>query len=496
MAVADHGSGALTVTDTLGRSMLSTSGFGASGDTVAISGLTGSYTMTWGTANSNYAIGQQLLLPPNPSCTSLPNDVQSLSVITKITLPNGAFYAFFYDSTYGLISKVTYPNGGYVSYSYGLSVLSEFATFEGVEGLSTCYYEYDTAVVKHRYVSFDGVHIALQQDFDYSTNWGTLLGYWATKTTTVTTTDNVSGQSYTTKYTYSPVTLDWQPNDQTQFPGQAPLEQTIEYKDATGAKLRTVTKSWFDMYELKNQQTTLENNLTSQTAYTYGPGAQVTEQLDYDYGGCAAGPLLRQIKTTYQSFPNTPIFPSKASIFDRPSQVIVYDRAANRLSESDFAYDEVAVSQVSLALPAGTHDGTNYSSTGTATRGNATTKTFKCFVGSTGCTDSIMKYTYDETGQLLTVKDACGNGVCSDMTGTNHTTVYSYTDSYPPGNTNAYLTQKTDALGHSASFAHGYNDGQVTSATDLNGRTTRYIYNTPPTGCSFADALNRLSEIK
>jgi hypothetical protein len=55
--------------------------------------------------------------------------------------------------------------------------------------------------------------------------------------------------------------------------------------------------------------------------------------------------------------------------------------------------------------------------------------------------------------------DPCGNGNCSDMPGitVNHTTTYSYADSYtsgtPSGNTNAYLTKITDPLGHHRDFS-------------------------------------------
>ncbi len=95
--------------------------------------------------------------------------------------------------------------------------------------------------------------------------------------------------------------------------------------------------------------------------------------------------------------------------------------------------------------------------------------------------------------------DPCGTGTCSDMTGTTHTTTYSYADSYssgtPPGQTNAYLTKVTDPLNHFTTFKYGYNDGQLTSSTDPNIQPTSYIYNTPPSGCSYLDKLDRLSEI-
>src|SRR5438034_8948576 len=84
-------------------------------------------------------------------------------------------------------------------------------------------------------------------------------------------------------------------------------------------------------------------------------------------------------------------------------------------------------------LVSGTHDETNYAPTSARPRGNATTVTKQCFQGSQGCTNSVTTYTYDETGQALTSKDPCGNATCRDMTGTTHSTTYSYADSYSSG---------------------------------------------------------------
>src|SRR5207249_2801495 len=144
-------------------------------------------------------------------------------------------------------------------YSWGLNPLSEFASFEDLTGIpNSCLYHYDGVALTHRYVSFDGTHLALQQDFSYSTNWNGGTSNWATKTTTVTTTDLVTGAVSTVVYTYSPFTPASQPNDETIFAPQLPLEQSVVTKNSAGTVLRTVNKTWADQYILATEQTVLE----------------------------------------------------------------------------------------------------------------------------------------------------------------------------------------------------------------------------------------------
>jgi RHS repeat-associated protein len=208
--------------------------------------------------------------------------------------------------------------------------------------------------------------------------------------------------------------------------------------------------------------------------------------------GIADGPVssppsgvtpTRETAISYQSFASTPLFPSSPSIFDRPSSVKTYGNGT-LASETDYAYDQSAVTSVTAVG----HDDTNYSASYN-NRGNLSTTTRQCFVGATACTNPVIKYTYDVTGQTLTTKDPCGNVTCADMTGTSHTTNYSYTDSYTilsgghnqgytaGGSTNAYLTQITNPLGHTANFTYDYNTSELTASKDVNGQTTSYLYN-------------------
>jgi YD repeat-containing protein len=505
--------GAFAYTDTLGRTVLSSSGFGVSGTTVSVSGLTGNFTITWGTAASSYSISSLYLNPPG-NCAAPPQVSGSQPVVTAIALPNGKSYNFYYDSTYGLLNKVVYPGGGYVRYAWGINSLSDTAEYaagcapgQTCNPPGFCNYRYDTPVVTHRYVSFDGTNEALRQDFSYSTNWPSpSSAYWSTKQTIVTTYDLLSGSNFQTNYTYSPSGCGAPdpPNVTANIAFQCPVEQTVVYQDFDGSTLQTVSKTWQDVNMLLSEQIGWGNRQTSKTSYSYLNNNTIPLQIEkdeYDYGQGNPGPLLRKTTTSYQSFPVTPIYPFGPSIYDRPCQTITYDGAGNRVAETDSLYDGGTAacgtvgtpSVLSANGPFGLDSRYAYNASPQPPRGNATTVIQQCFNATCAGGNPTTKYTYDETGQVRTSVDPCGNATCTEMTGSGHTTTYSYADNFdspPSSNTNAYLTQIADPLGHISKFKYAYSDGQLIQSQDQNDLNaqrngTTYSYN---------DSLRRLTE--
>src|SRR5207249_411958 len=119
------------------------------------------------------------------------------------------------------------------------------------------------------------------------------------------------------------------------------------------------------------------------TDYVYGPGAQVTDKKEWDWGqapACGSSPSvtpLRETQITYQSFPATPIFPSAPSVFDRPATVTVYG-SGTQASQTTYGYSQGVT-------PAGITVGrdANYNGNSTVPRGNVTTMTQWLNVGGT-----------------------------------------------------------------------------------------------------------------
>jgi hypothetical protein len=202
--ITNSGGGVFSIQDTLGRQVLSSSGFGPSGSTnsLSVSGLTNPYEITWETVSANYTIPEHGVSPGPCGIVEVNN---TAVVIKSITLPNLEQYQFFYD-THGLIREIIYPTGAWVQYTWKPSDnTSEIASFPLVtsnfNGL--CITQFAPPVIATRTVSFNGTTAALTQSFTYNTNWTTDGGSWTTKNTTVNTTDNITNKSAVTKYTYS-----------------------------------------------------------------------------------------------------------------------------------------------------------------------------------------------------------------------------------------------------------------------------------------------------
>lgn len=498
--------GAYSYTDTLGRTVLQDSGFGNNPEYVTISGYNTYYTLNWTTLSTPSFVAP--VTTESGTCNfggTHESWLNLVSAISSITLPDGKSYSFTYDPTFQLVNKVTYPTGAYVTYTWGFNSQAEDIVSTNIN--YPCSALYGVPAITDRYVYVGGTNVE-HQHFQYSAAWNLTDKYephWTTKQTIVTDYDLVRNTPYSyTVYTYSP-NGDVQPPNGWSPTNEEPVESSIAYYDTSGTLLKTVYKTWANLRTMTSEETQYPTGQANETTWTYNSREQQTQQNDYDFGASGVGSLLRETVTNYEQF-NLP------SLVDRPCQVITYGSSGTsgpESAETDYYYDNGAIGTPcsapgtpSVVSAGGStltgHDETNYSATSTTQRGNVTQKTQWLSTGSS----PVTTYSYDETGQIVSMTDPCGNPACTDMpSNASHTTNYSYADSFlntdssgyittagsPPSGmvTNAYLTKITDPLGHTEEFSYGYNDSELTEATDENSQSTKYKYN---------DTLGRLTE--
>ena len=464
-SIVDRNGNILTVTpgtgfsysiiDTLGRTLVNDSGIGVSPETVTISGLTNSYTLTWISLPAPSFTSTLTCLSTTGCPPAAPLQFTGRTAISGLTLPNGRAFTFSYDTTYDMINKITYPTGGYVRYVWGMNPQSEVGNFPCAT-VSGCTTRYDTPAITDRYVSFDGTTEVLHQHFDYSTIWPSpSSSTWTSKQTTITTFDLLRTTSFQTVYKYSSVPSPGNPDN---GGAQLAVENSIAFYDTNATFLKTVTKTWQNVRLLKSAETTFPNGQAFETTYNYDANEMEIEHDDYDFGAGLPpnppGPLLRATVTSYATFGTN-------HIVDKPSSVIVYSDAAkiNRVAETDYTYD----------TPVGSLTSGIVQHSGGCNCGNLT-KISRWL--NTTSTTLATTFTNDDTGQRLSMTDPSGNQ-----------TAYLYADNYssgiPLGPTNAYVTTITypnTGVAHTEKFAYAYASGEVTSSTDQNNQVTSYQY--------------------
>ena len=493
--------GAFTETDTAGRAAVVSSGFGKTGDTVTVAGLPEPYVLTWQPASYNVNLQASYYNdnPPggsptsNSTCLSLTTQQSgSQQEVTTLQLPNGTSYQFGYDlNGTGLLNYIAYPSGAVVRYEWTQVPLSSSVAYLAdptVQGADQthCQALLSTPAIMKRTVSYDGTTIAQEQDYSYSPVQYTQnpnvpgIQRYTSRQTTVTTKDLVRGTSFDTVYqygAYQEFSIYYQA-----VPDLEPIEKSVQYKDANGNLLKTVNKVGGIFSQPPSDETTVyPNGQTSTIHRDFGVAAvsnpnqfefpiHVTDVYQYDFGSSAPGPLLRHDHTDYASFPTTPL---GSYIANRPSAAITYDGNGNWQAETDYAYDQSGLAQVANLTG---HDETDYPASASAGRGNPTTVTKRCAQpGGAACASPATVFAYDETGQVVSQKDANGN-----------TVQYSYADAYstddgsPTATTNALLTKTTEPTVNGVSlttqYTYGYNDGKLRTETDANGQVTKYCY--------------------
>ena len=182
-------------------------------------------------------------------------------------------------------------------------------------------------------------------------------------------------------------------------------------------------------------------------------GNLVMEQ-QYDWGSGSPGTLLYTKKTSYQWSGDDRYLSSR--LLDLPSSVQILDANENKVSETDYGYDEYSLQSSGISTGLNTPPG--------SVRGNLTTvKRWS----NLGTPSTMHSYWYD-TGEKYMDFDANATANSSS----SPTKTYTYASEYAGG----LLTGTTDALGNSVSAQYDFNTSLMTSFTDQNGNTSAYSY--------------------
>jgi hypothetical protein len=342
------------VTDTSGRTAEQLN-YLPGGTTTPVSYEVGGliYTLGYTTTQDNYTAASNQVFPhptsPEVCNAHFTSQYSGKQAIQSIELPNGKGYTFQYDTRFGLIKEIDYPNGGWVRYQWQLSSeapntgLSDFLHFpaqlQPLTSNDLCNYQYSVPVIEQRQVGYTATGgPALTQTFTYSTIWNSnsqLASQWVSKTTTVATTDNVTGKTYKTVYTYVPGVYQQPPTrSAAAWVPQIPVEQSVVTSDwgPSAASILSQSKTWSDPYEMTSETDLLPNGQSTKTMYLYDGGARVTEKDEYDFGQSSPSRV-----TTYGYYSSV----YKSSGLSTPCQIVVHSGSATgpRVAETDAYYD-------------------------------------------------------------------------------------------------------------------------------------------------------------
>lgn len=344
----------------------------------------------------------------------------NVNLVDKVTLPDGSFYQLGYDGS-GRVTKITLPTGGTITYSYNGANNGIVCTDGSTLGLT-------------RSTSADGT--STEGTWTYSR-----AGSGSTWTTTIfdplnrKTVVNFQGIYETHRDVYDDstgtkrlLTVDTCYNGATPNCSNTPISLPITSRAVT---------------------TTLDNNQVSRITTSYYTTSTLatdlpTEVDETDFGSGSPGNILRKTKTTYNSMAK----PTGVSITDASDVPVAY---------TGYGYDETTPSTTS-GVPQ--HDPVS------TPRGNLTS------ISRTGGSSPVTYYTYDDTGNVTSVKDPNGN-----------ITTFGY------GNSNAYVTSvsmpTTGSVAHTTSAIYDSNTGLKTQDVDQNSQPTIYAF----------DSINRISSI-
>jgi len=450
-----NGSGQFT--DSLGTTPLSISGAPPSNTTLNFTNPSGGES-SWTISYTEYNI------KTNFGCSGITEySASGVYLINKITLPDGRYYQFTYEPTpdnsgyvTGRPATVTLPSGGEIEYSYT-------GSNNGIECA-------DGSAAGLNRTTPDG-------EWEYSrsgsgTQWTTTITapsyQGAENQTVIAFVTDYSASANTNFYEISRKIYSGSQSSGTLLRTILTCYNSISYCSSTTGYTQTSVSdpiSW--------RQKTIQMGGSTARAYgdaeTYNSYGLLTQRIDYNFGtGGSAGSALRQTIIAYASLAN--------GVNNMPSQLTVEDGSGNIHSETQYQYDQSAVTTTTNTPE---HvSGTN--------AGNLTTLTECIASGCSGSGALSATFTYYDTGNVKTSTDvnsaqttytygACGNSFPTEI-------------SYPVDSLTTQATwnctggvQLTSVDPNSNTTTYTYGDAnywRITKTTDPWGNATTQSYPT------------------
>ncbi len=396
------------------------------------------------------------------------------TVASKISLPDGSFYTFLYNS-YGELARVVLRTGGAIEFDYGDANNNVNdgggSTGDGFVGSAT---DSNPVMVYRRLLArreyANGSALSSTTTFVVSSSGSGSTGL-TTEVDTVT--DPALGVLTQTKHWYNGV-----PTDALNVGGTGcnGFNEGFEYETYYGSATSPLVKvantltpqssSCLNNPTVQSVTTTNNTGQVSQVGFVYDGYNNITDKKEYDWGSGAPGALLRETKNTYE----TASAYVALNLVRLPTETKVLDGSGTLYSDTTYSYDQYGTTGITNCPNIVGHDNQNYA--GGGTRGNASFISRYLNTNASWLTTTL---TYDIAGNITGISDPNG-----------HATGLTYTDEYPTGaeNTYAHVTKLTNAKGQSVSWTWDYGAGTPLSATNLNQGVTTYAY----------DELSRLTE--
>jgi RHS repeat-associated protein len=396
-------------------------------------------TITLNFQHSTYAFG---VSPQAVSaCTNQPAQSSGMWLLNSIRLPNGTSYNFGYETysgvdipyfngtyTTGRITSLTLPTGGVITYQYPYN--GSFCNGP----------QYNREVTR---TTPDGT-------------WDYKLPNGGVGSTVVT--DPYGNQSTYTFAVFGDFTTD--PSNYTYiatshavYNGAASgtpllLEELCVNGTSRPCASQNVPASAFSTFRDQHTLTldkyvSYNGNPAARTSYVYNGSIRPSEMDEYDFGGSTP---LRRTTTSYLNL--------NGSLTDKPTNVVVADGGGNTVAQTQYHYDEASIASMSN-VP-------NHF-TPTAARGNLTSLLQWSNSNNQWYTT---RFAYDDTGNQISTIDPKSNPP----------TTISFSDSWAgntvtcpvQGNSNAFPTKLTDALGHLTTHSYDPCTGSLVSTQDPN----------------------------